>query len=82
MISDIENQARAIVVDILRVDETKVVAEAHLRADLGADSLDGLEIAMHCEEAFDIEVSDADLEQIETFADLVRMITTKRSAAR
>lgn len=51
--------------------------EAHFGDDLGADSLDGIEITMAVEEEFDIEIDDDDLAQISTVADLVTLVDRK-----
>tara|TARA_B100001027_G_C16031195_1_gene225638 strand:+ start:277 stop:510 length:234 start_codon:yes stop_codon:yes gene_type:complete len=55
-----------IIVDKLSVDESRVVAEASFLDDLGADSLDTVELIMEFEEEFDLEIPDEDAEKITT----------------
>ena len=55
-----------IIVDKLSVDESRVVPEASFLDDLGADSLDTVELIMEFEEEFDLEISDEDAEKITT----------------
>lgn len=63
-----------VVVDRLSVDESKVTAEASFREDLGADSLDVVELVMELEDEFDMEISDEDAEKIATVGDAVKYI--------
>ena len=55
-----------IIVDKLRVEESRVVPEASFLDDLGADSLDTVELIMEFEEEFDLEIPDEDAEKITT----------------
>lgn len=55
-----------IIIDKLSVDESRVVAEASFLDDLGADSLDTVELIMEFEEEFDLEIPDEDAEKITT----------------
>ena len=57
---------KQIVAEQLGVDEDQVTAEASFMDDLGADSLDTVELVMALEEEFDIEISDEDAEKIQT----------------
>lgn len=66
---------KAIVVDKLSVDENEVTMEATFE-DLGADSLDIVEIIMALEEEFDIEISDDEAEQAKTVGDVVNYLVT------
>ena len=66
---------KAIVVDKLSVDENEVTMEATFE-DLGADSLDIVEIIMALEEEFDIEISDDEAEQAKTIGDVVNYLVT------
>ena len=66
---------KAIVVDKLSVDENEVTMEATFE-DLGADSLDIVEIVMALEEEFDIEISDDEAEQAKTVGDVVNYLET------
>lgn len=64
-------KVRPILSDLLDVSEGKVIPAARLIEDLGADSLDAIEITMGLEEAFDIEISDEDIERMETVDDVI-----------
>ena len=77
--SEIEEQVKKIVVDHLGIDESKVVPEAKFIDDLGADSLDTVELVMAFEEEFDIEIPDDAAETIQTFGDAVKFIDEKLS---
>ena len=72
--SDIEDRVRKIVVDHLGVEEDKVVENASFIDDLGADSLDTVELVMAFEEEFGIEIPDDAAESIQTFGDAVSYI--------
>ena len=69
-----EQRARMIVIKYLEVPAVKVTDNAHLQNDLGADSLERIELIMAFEEEFNITVPDADLSSISTFGDLVAYI--------
>ena len=60
------DKVKNIIIDKLGVDESRVVAEASFLDDLGADSLDTVELIMEFEEEFDLEISDEDAEKITT----------------
>ena len=64
--SDTLNKVKEIIVDKLGVDESKVTNESHFIEDLGADSLDTVELIMQFEEDFNIESPDEDAEKILT----------------
>ena len=64
--SDHKNKINRIIVDKLGVDESKITATAHFIEDLGADSLDTVELIMQFEEDFGIEIPDEDAEKILT----------------
>jgi acyl carrier protein len=74
-----DNQKRIIKVicDQLDVEESKVTAEANFIDDLGADSLDTVELVMAFEEEFDIEIPDDMAEQIKTVNDVVSLVEAK-----
>lgn len=74
---DISQKIKEIVVEQLGVDEDEVVPEAHFIDDLGADSLDTVELVMAFEEAFEIEIPDEDAEKITTVKDAISYITEK-----
>ena len=69
--SDIENRVKKIVVEHLGIDESKVVETASFIDDLGADSLDTVELVMAFEEEFDCEISDDAAEKIQTVKDAI-----------
>ncbi|EPD52824.1 MULTISPECIES: acyl carrier protein [Paenisporosarcina] len=67
-----------VIVDRLGVDESEVKMEASFRDDLGADSLDVVELVMELEDEFDMEISDEDAEQISTVGNAVTYIESKQ----
>lgn len=73
--SAIEKRVKEIVAEQLGVDEAQVTNEASFMDDLGADSLDTVELVMALEEEFDIEISDESAEKIQTVQDAVDYIT-------
>jgi acyl carrier protein len=66
----LEEQVRRVVADQLGVDAGELVADASILDDLGADSLDVVELVMALEEAFDIEVPDAHVEEMRTMGEI------------
>ena len=74
---DVGVTVKKIVVDHLGVDEQKVTDEASFIDDLGADSLDTVELVMAFEEEFGSEISDNEAEKILTVGDAIRFIETK-----
>ena len=64
IMSDISSRVKAIIVDKLGVDENEVVPEASFTNDLGADSLDTVELIMEFEKEFDIQIPDDQAENI------------------
>ena len=76
--SDIEEQVKKIVVDHLGIDESKVVPEAKFIDDLGADSLDTVELVMAFEEKFSIEIPDDAAETIQTVQNAIEFIQSKK----
>ena len=77
--SDITDRVKKIVVEHLNVDEGKVLDDASFIDDLGADSLDTVELVMAFEEEFDIEIPDDAAETIQTFGDAVKFTNEKIS---
>ena len=72
--SSIAEKVKAIIVDNLGVDATEAVAEAHFTNDLGADSLDTVELIMEFEKEFDIQIPDDKAEAIATVGDAIAFI--------
>jgi len=70
----VEEKVKEIIVDQLGVDEKQVNSEASFIDDLGADSLDTVELVMALEEEFDIEIPDEDAEKISTVQNAVDYI--------
>jgi acyl carrier protein len=70
----VEEKVREIIVDQLGVDEKQVTADAAFIDDLGADSLDTVELVMALEEEFGIEIPDEDAEKIQTVGDAIEYI--------
>jgi acyl carrier protein len=66
---EIENKVKQIIVDELGVDENEVTPNARFIDDLGADSLDTVELVMRFEEEFGIEIPDEDAEKIQSVRD-------------
>ena len=75
--SEIQDQVKKIVVDHLGIDDSKVVPEAKFIDDLGADSLDTVELVMAFEEEFGSEISDSEAEKILTVGDAIKFIENK-----
>ncbi len=74
----VEQRVKQIIVEQLGVDEAAVESSASFVDDLGADSLDIVELVMAFEEAFDIDIPDEDAEKIMTVKDAVDYITKKK----
>lgn len=72
--NSIEEKVRSIIVDQLGGESDKVTADAKFIEDLGADSLDTVELVMAFEENFDIEVPDEEAEKLQSVADVVAYI--------
>jgi len=72
--SDIASRVKAIIVDKLGVDENEVTPEASFTNDLGADSLDTVELIMEFEKEFNIAIPDDQAEKIGTVADAIKFI--------
>ncbi len=71
---EVFERVRAIIADVLGVDESEVTMDAHFRDDLEADSLDLVELIMALEEEFDAEISDEDAQKITTVGEAVQYI--------
>ena len=72
--SDVAEKVKAIIVDKLGVDESEVTNDANFINDLGADSLDTVELIMEFEKEFDIQIPDDKAEAIATVGDAVSFI--------
>ena len=79
MTKDVGNTVKKIVADHLGIDEQKVTDEASFIDDLGADSLDTVELVMAFEEEFGSEISDSEAEKILTVGDAIKFIESKSS---
>ena len=77
MSDEISSKVRKIVSDHLGIDELKVTEEASFIDDLGADSLDTVELVMAFEEEFGSEISDSEAEKILTVGDAIKFIENK-----
>lgn len=79
--SDIAERVKKIVVEHLGVDESKVKESASFIDDLGADSLDTVELVMAFEEEFSVEIPDDAAEKIQTVGDAINFIKENAAAA-
>lgn len=71
------DKVKKIIVDQLDVEEDKVTEAASITDDLGADSLDVVDLVMSFEEEFDIEIPDDQVEKIKTVGDIVKFVEEK-----
>tara|TARA_B110000444_G_C18377617_1_gene383361 strand:- start:73 stop:309 length:237 start_codon:yes stop_codon:yes gene_type:complete len=72
--SEISSKIKAIIVDKLVVDESEVSNESNFMSDLGADSLDTVELIMELEKEFDLQIPDDDAEKITTVGEAISYI--------
>ena len=77
MTKDVSSKVKKMVADHLGIDESKVMDEANFIDDLGADSLDTVELVMAFEEEFGSEISDSEAEKILTVGDAIKFIESK-----
>ena len=77
MADDVANKVKKIVAEHLGIEDTKVTEEASFIDDLGADSLDTVELVMAFEEEFGSEISDSEAEKILTVGDAIKFIENK-----
>ncbi|MCM8805883.1 MAG: acyl carrier protein [Candidatus Omnitrophica bacterium] len=75
--SEIEKKVKEIVMEKLQVEESAVVENASFVDDLGADSLDTVELVMEFEEKFDVEIPDEEAEKIRTVGDAINYLEQK-----
>ena len=78
--SDVQDKIKQIIVDELGVDEAEVTENARFIEDLGADSLDLVELVMRFEEEFDIEIPDEDAEKIQAVRDAYAYVEQNKDA--
>jgi acyl carrier protein len=78
----VEEKVKQIIVEQLQVDEAEVTPNASFQEDLGADSLDVVELVMQFEEAFDLEIPDEDAEKIKTVKDAIDYIDKNAKAGK
>lgn len=79
MTTDIEKKVKGIIAEQLNVTEEECVPEAAFIEDLGADSLDIVELIMAMEDNFDLEISDDDLASIRSVKDVIDYIKSRKS---
>ena len=77
MTKDVSQKVKKMVAEHLGIDEVKVTEEANFIDDLGADSLDTVELVMAFEEEFGSEISDSEAEKILTVGDAIKFIESK-----
>ncbi|MBP1678186.1 MAG: acyl carrier protein [Bacteroidetes bacterium] len=75
--ADIEAKVKEIIMNKLGVEEGQITTEASFTNDLGADSLDTVELVMEFEKAFNLQIPDEDAEKIGTVGDAVKYIKSK-----
>ena len=75
--ADITAKVKEIIVNKLGVDEGQVTPEASFTNDLGADSLDTVELVMESEKAFNLQIPDEDAEKIASVGDAIKYIQSK-----
>lgn len=74
---EVEEQVKEIIVEKFQVSADKVKSDAQLDADLGADSLDLVDLMMILEDKFNLNISDEEAEKIKSVDDVVKYIMTK-----
>ncbi len=79
MAEDIESKVKDIIVEQLSVNEEQVTPEAKFIEDLGADSLDTVELVMAFEEEFGIEVPDDEAEKLQTVGDVLNYVKQRQT---
>tara|TARA_B100001113_G_C21062965_1_gene602055 strand:- start:421 stop:657 length:237 start_codon:yes stop_codon:yes gene_type:complete len=77
--SEISSKVKAIIVDKLVIDESEVTDESNFMSDLGADSLDTVELIMEFEKEFDLQIPDDEAEKITTVGQAIEYIKSHTS---
>jgi acyl carrier protein len=77
--ADIDSKVKEIIMNKLGVEEGQVTPEASFTNDLGADSLDTVELVMEFEKAFNLQIPDEDAEKIGTVGDAINYLKSKSS---
>jgi acyl carrier protein len=77
MASDVESKVKEIIINKLGVEESQITPAASFINDLGADSLDTVELIMEFEKTFNITIDDTDAEKIQTVGDAVTYLSSK-----
>lgn len=77
--ADVKGKVTEIIVNKLGVEESQIVEEASFTKDLGADSLDTVELIMEFEKEFDLTIEDEDAEKIQTVGDVLSYLNGKVS---
>lgn len=75
--ADVKQKVTEIIVKKLGVEESKITDAASFTKDLGADSLDTVELIMEFEKEFDISIDEADAEKIQTVGDVINYLNSK-----
>ena len=77
--ADITSKVKEIIVEKLGVDEAEITPEANFTKDLGADSLDTVELIMEFEKAFDIQIPEEETQKIATVGDAIKYIEAQKN---
>lgn len=80
MAAEVESKVREIIVNKLGVEESQVTREASFINDLGADSLDNVELIMEFEKEFDVTIEDEDAEKIQTVGNAIDYLAEKKGS--
>lgn len=75
--ADVKGKVTDIIIKKLGVEESQITDDANFTKDLGADSLDTVELIMEFEKEFDITIEDSDAEKIQTVGDVVKFLGEK-----
>ncbi len=75
---NVESKVKEIIVSKLGVEDSQITPTASFTNDLGADSLDTVELVMEFEKAFNLQIPDEDAEKIQTVGDAITYITSKK----